>query len=103
MAKNFDQLLDETVTTTLGHVLGNEPANALIYHMGVKASVSGAKEFAGALERVTGSGSVIVEKLIVRALYNKIGIRLEDSLEGFSFENSISRAQKLMVQGGDAH
>ena len=102
MAKDFDELLDETVTTTLGQVLGNEPANALMYHMGAKASASGAKEFSGALERITGSGSVIVEKLIVKALYARLGMKLEDHPPSFSFENSILRAQKFMVGGSKA-
>lgn len=102
MAKEFDDLLDETVANTLGQVLGNEPANALMYHMGAKASASGAKAFSGALERVTGSVSVVVEKLIVKALYNRIGLKLEDDGGAFSFENSILRAQKFMTQGSKA-
>lgn len=102
MAKDFDELLEETVTTTLGQVLGNEPANALMYHMGAKASASGAKAFSGALERITGSGSVIVEKLIVKSLYGRLGMKLEDDGVSFSFENSILRAQKFMIGGAKA-
>jgi hypothetical protein len=102
MAKYFDELLDETVENTLGQILGTQPANALMYHMGAKASASGAKGFSGALERVTGSGSVIVEKLIVKALYGRIGMKVEDEREGFSFENSILQAQKFMIQGSKA-
>ena len=102
MAKDFDELLDETVATTLGQILGNEPANALMYHMGERASTSGAKAFSVALGRVTGSVSVVVEKLIVKALYNRIGLKLEDNGGGFSFESSILRAQKFMTGGGKA-
>lgn len=102
MAKDFGELLDETVANTLGQVLGNEPANALMYHMGAKASASGAKAFSESLERVTGSVSVVVEKLIVKALYNRIGLKLEENGGAFSFESSISRAQKFMTQGSKA-
>lgn len=99
MAKDFGQLLDETVENTLGQVLGNEPANALMYHMGAKASASGARVFSGALQRVTGSGSVIVEKLIIKALYSRLGMKLEEDRKAFSFENSILRAQEFMIGG----
>ena len=102
MANDFDELLDETVANTLGQVLGNEPANALMFHMGAKASASGAKEFSEALERVTGSVFVVVEKLIVKALYSRIGLKLEDNGGAFSFENSILHAQTFMSQGGKA-
>ncbi|SRR6266849_5967130 len=102
MAMDFDELLDETVANTLGQVLGNEPANALMFHMGAKASASGAKAFSGALERVTGSGSVIVEKLIIKSLYSRLGMKLDDDREVFSFENSILRAKKFMTHGSRA-
>ncbi|HEY6282593.1 MAG TPA: hypothetical protein VIW22_01565 [Nitrososphaerales archaeon] len=102
MARDFDELLDETIVNTLGQVLGNEPAKALMFHMGAKASASGAKSFSGALERVTGSASVVVEKLIVKALFSRIGLKLEDNGGAFSFENSILRAQTFMIQGSKA-
>jgi len=81
----------------LKEVLGSAPATALIYHVGVNASVSGAQAFSDALQRIVGSGSVVVEKLIIKELYNEIGLRLEGSQEGFSFGNSLLRAQEFVI------
>jgi hypothetical protein len=93
-------LLDETVARTLRQVLGDAPATALIYHVGVSASVSGAEKFSDALRRIVGSGSVVVEKLIVKELYSQIGMGSEGGQQGFSFGSSLLRAQEFVERRG---
>ncbi len=100
LAKDFDELLEETVETTLKQVLGEKPAEALAYHMKVRASVPRAKAYADALDRTLGTGSRVVEKLMVKSLYVKVGMKFEDPIGGFSFEQAVLRAQEFMSKGG---
>jgi hypothetical protein len=64
--------------------------------VGVNASVSGAQAFSEALHRIVGSGSIVVEKLIINELYSEIG--LEGGQEAFSFESSLLRAQEYFAR-----
>jgi hypothetical protein len=95
----FNDLVDGTVASTLELVLGRGPAEALLYHIGTKASLSDGGPFVVGLERITGGGAVVVEKLIVKALYANLGIKMEGIPGAFSFEGSIRRARELKAGG----
>jgi hypothetical protein len=92
-------LLDRTVVSTLGLVLGQGPTEALLYHVGMKASVSDGRPFVEGLERIAGGGAIVVEKLIVKALYTDLGLKMEGVPGAFSFEGSIKRARELTAGG----
>ena len=99
-AREFDVLVDEVVTTTLCQVIGEEPAKALLYHVGIKASVTGAQAFAVGIERVTGGGALVIEKMMIKALYSRIGMKYEEGPVAFSFHDSLRKASDLFANGG---
>ena len=92
-------MLDRTVTSTLELVLGQGPAEALLYHVGTKASQSDARPFVDGLERIAGGGAVVVERLIVKALYANLGLQMEGTSGAFSFEGSVKRARESIAGG----
>jgi hypothetical protein len=98
--ERFDEVLDQTAVSTMQLVLGDGPAKALIHHIAVNASESDGRPFAEGLERITGGGAVIVERLIVKSLYGNLGLSPEDDQGKFSFEKSVRRARERMSSGG---
>ncbi len=84
----------ETVTETLRQVLGESPSAALIVHLGGRPGVSDAKTLSVNLRRVTGSGSVLLQGLIVKAYYKSLGLSPEVA-QGVPFEAAVERAAVL--------
>ena len=49
--------------------------------------------FSAALERLLGSGRPVIEKLILRNLYSKLGLKLEEK-EGYEFSDYVKELKK---------
>ena len=98
--REFDYLLDEAAASTLKQILGEGPADALLYHAGAKPSELGGKPFAEGLTRITGSGAVVIERLILKSFYAELGVRYEEGHGAFSFGKGIRRARELEAEGG---
>lgn len=94
-------LLKEIVSTTLKDVLGESPAEALIFHLGESSTLHDPRDFSKNLERVIGPGAVVIEKLIVKSLYERAGARADDN-GLFDFEGSAKKAKNLLSKRGVA-
>jgi hypothetical protein len=95
----LDEVLNESIASTLKGILGEVPANALLYHVKIKPSAGKAEEFEASLDRILGSGSGIVKKLTIKAFYARLGIDFTESSYQ-SFPDSIAKAIDLQGKGG---
>jgi hypothetical protein len=81
---NFSEILLAAVEESLSS-LGNSPKQAILFHLEVSFNIKkehipeNITEFAKALEKIFGLGAVYLEKLIVKRLYEKLGLEFEDA------------------------
>jgi hypothetical protein len=94
--EEFDKLLAESVSSTLGGVLGDKASDALMFHLGPLKHPLDPGELATRLERILGGGSVVIETLIVKNLSQASGIRVKE-VDRFRFAKSIEIMRKELV------
>jgi hypothetical protein len=97
----FDDLMNETVETTVRQILGEGAGQALLFHLGAKPSTSDGLEFSERLKRIVGKGAPVVEILILRSLYERIGMNYAEAPEK-SFEQEVRRAREILEGRGGA-
>jgi hypothetical protein len=95
----FDDLMNETVETTVKLILGEGAGKALMFHLGARPSTSDGLEFSQNLRRIAGNGAPVVETLILRSLYERMGIRYNENPHG-SFEQQVRRAREILGERG---
>jgi hypothetical protein len=84
--KDFDKLFIEAVDEGLD-VLGDSGRQMIFFHLEKSCSVKRheipdrPEAFAEGLEKIFGVGATVIEKLIVKSLYLKLGLKYEDKEE----------------------
>jgi hypothetical protein len=84
--KDFDKLFIEAVDEVL-NVLGESGRQMIFFHLEKSHSIKRheipkkPEAFAAGLEKIFGAGAAVIEKLIVKSLYSKLGIKYEDKEE----------------------
>jgi len=84
--KDFDKLFIEAVDEGLD-VLGESGRQTIFFHLEKSCSVKRheipkkPEAFAAGLEKIFGAGASVIEKLIVKSLYSKLGLEYEDKEE----------------------
>ena len=102
---NLRKILLEAVEEGLSS-LGDSPKQAIFFHLEASFKISKDKipanltEFAKALEKIFGPGAPYLEKLIVKCLYEKLGLKLEEE-ETWNFLDYIDNAKKHLPLHGD--
>ena len=81
--KDFDKLFIEAVDEGLD-VLGESGRQMIFFHLEKSHSIKRheipkkPEAFATGLEKIFGAGASVLEKLIVKSLYSKLGLKYED-------------------------
>lgn len=81
--KDFDNLFIEAVDEGLD-VLGESGRQMIFFHLEKSYSIKRheipqkPEAFAAGLENIFGAGASVLEKLIVKSLYSKLGLKYED-------------------------
>lgn len=81
--KDFERLFIEAVDEGLG-TLGESGKHMIFFHLDRSYSVKKheipkkPEAFARGLEKIFGAGASVLEKLIVKSLYSKLGLEYED-------------------------
>jgi len=96
--KDFDKFFIEAVDEGLNS-LGESGRQMIFFHL--ENSYSSKKHdiprkpeaFAAALEEIFGEGALILEKLIAKSLYSKLGLNYEEKIE-CAFRNYVTEAKK---------
>jgi hypothetical protein len=96
----FSKLLLEAVDEGLSS-LGDSPKQAILFYLENSYKIDkdniprNLTEFAGALEKIFGQGASYLEQLIIKRLYEKIGIEFQ-SAEDWDFIECIDNAKKRL-------
>lgn len=97
---DFEKTLLEAVDTALLS-LGESPRQAVYYHLNKSFKLQreeipeDANEFSQALNTIFGPGAEVIEKIIVKNLYTKLNLSLEEKT-CFEFVEYVSLARELV-------
>jgi biotin-(acetyl-CoA carboxylase) ligase len=98
-AKKINAILFEAVNEALKQVF-REEGTKLIYdylenncHLKREEIAKKTRDFSAGLQRLLGSGALVVEKLILRNLYSKFGLKIREQ-EGYEFSDYIEELMK---------
>jgi hypothetical protein len=101
---NFSKLLLSAVEESLSS-LGDSPKKAILFHLEASFNLKKEKiptnltEFAKALEGIFGPGASYLERLIVKRLYEKLGLKFED-MENMDFLQCVHKLKKqILIEG----
>ena len=98
---NFSEILLAAVEESLSS-LGDSPKQAILFHLEASFKIKkehipeNITEFAKALEKIFGSGALYLEKLIVKRLYEKLGLEFED-VESRNFLERVDNVKKHLL------
>ena len=90
--KAFSSVLVTTVREAVGNALGHNVLEILT-SKGLLDDASNSKEFDRKLELLFGNGAVVLERIVVKDLNRKLGIRY-DSEASFDYEKSLETARE---------
>jgi hypothetical protein len=97
---NFSKILLAAVEESLSS-LGDSPKEAILFHLESSFNIKkehipeNITEFTKALENIFGPGATYLEKLIVKRLYEKLGLESEDSGR-LDFLESVNEVRKRL-------
>jgi hypothetical protein len=100
----FNRTLVESVEETIAAVLGKSVAEAFDSHLSAYLGLSRedipshVKELSSALNGSFGVGGSVLGRAIVRRLYGKLGLSL-DQKQNSSFVECIEDAKKILLKG----
>jgi len=105
LQNNFSKILLEAVEESLSS-LGDSPKQAILFHLEASFSIrkehipANLTEFAKALERIFGPGASYLEKLIVKRLYEKLGLEFANA-ESLDFLECVDNVKKRLLLKGE--
>ena len=97
---SFSEILLAAVEESLSS-LGNSPKQAILFHLEASFKIKkehipeNITEFAKALEKIFGPGALYLEKLIVKRLYEKLGLKFEN-VESRDFLECVDQVKKRL-------
>ena len=100
LQNNLRKILLEAVDEGLSS-LGDSPKQAIFFHLENTFKIKKAKipanlrEFEKALERIFGPGAPYLEKLIVKRLYEKLGLEFEE-IESWNFLEYVNNLKECL-------
>ncbi len=96
---NFDKTLLEAVDHALLS-FGESPSKAIYYHLDKRFKIQKedipeeADKFASALTAIFGSGATVIERLIIKDLYQRLNLNFEEK-SSFEIADYISLAREV--------
>jgi len=96
--KSFEQVFIEAVDEGL-ESLGESGRHMIFYHLDKSYSIKKheipktPEAFAEGLEKIFGAGASVLEKLIVKSLYSKLGLKYED-VESRPFADCVNHVKE---------
>ena len=106
--KTLDDLLLEVVDETLRQVFKEAGTKAIYnlleskFHFKREEIVEKSEVFSAGLERLLGSAALVIEKLILKNLYRKLGLKFEEK-EGYEFSDYIKELMRRAVRSAATH
>lgn len=99
-AKSFEEILLEAIDEALAS-LGDSAKQSIYYHLKEKFKIqrreipNRVEDFAEGLEKIFGAGARFLEILIMKKLYDRIGMPIDwDESKEFAFANYVEAARR---------
>jgi hypothetical protein len=96
--ERFIEIFAEAIHETLQDIVGESPAQALLFHLNFPESAKRSDEFAVKLRGLLRDGSPVVESAMVKRLWTKLGLVPVHMSDSASFVDSIRRARELFEE-----
>jgi hypothetical protein len=99
-SNNLGQILLAAVEESLS-CLGDSPKKVILFHLEASFKIKKEKiptnlpEFVNALEEILGPGALYLEELIVKRLYEKLGVEFQDAVRMELFGEHGEREEAL--------
>jgi hypothetical protein len=93
ISQEVGSLFKETIDGSMRAVLGEEARKATLFHLQVPDYEKHPKEFHVHLGVMFKQGAQVIEKVIVRDVYNRLDMRFDED-GNFDYENSMKFAVK---------
>jgi len=96
---SVDNLLLSVVDETMKHVFKEKGAEAIYAfiennsHLKFGEIAEKPEVFSAGLERLLGSGATVIEKLILKNLYSKLGLKFEEK-KGYQFSDYVKELRR---------
>ena len=91
VSRDVGSFLKETIDGSMRALLGEEARQATLFHLNVPDYENHPKEFHVHLGVMFKEGAPIIEKVIVKDVYNRLDLRLDESGK-FDYEHSMKYA-----------
>jgi len=100
--KNIDErfidIFAESIHETLQDIVGESPAQALLFHLNFPESAKRSDEFVIRLRGLLRDGSPVVENAMAKRLWSKLGLVPVHMSDSASFVERIRRARQLFEE-----
>lgn len=104
-SQDFDEVLLESIDEGLS-ILGNEPKQAVFQYLSTIASLDRERipakieEFSAGLKKALGSAARVIERLILKKLFQRIGATFRES-SGLEFIDYVTEARRRFEISSD--
>jgi len=98
LEERFIDIFAESIHETLHDIVGESPAQALLFHLNFPESAKRSDEFVIKLRGLLRDGSPVVENAMVKRLWSKLGLVPVHMSDSASFVERIRRARQLFEE-----
>jgi len=92
----FAELLHECIFGVLKNVTGESGMKAILFHIELSHYIEDAGEFHKNLYEMFGDGAIILEKMIAKELFRKLGLPYSERSD-FDFKKCVNEAKWLFT------
>ncbi len=94
--ENYDLIVRTSIADGLRNLLGESAATATLYHLQFPSSTESPKVLSEKLRSLFRDGAEIIERIIVKELFQNLALSYEDSSH-FDFNSYLTHAKKMYV------
>jgi len=100
--KEFEKILLETIDESMAQVFGNTSTEVIYdylkgnHKLGKETIPENLEIFSSSLEKMFGFGAILLEKLVLKKFYTKLGLKYEEK-EGYKFLDYIKELKSQIL------
>jgi hypothetical protein len=97
--RSFELFVDQTVKDSIRGMLGESAMQAIIFHLHLEGNfATDAKVFHERLYSVLKAPALIIEEIIVKSMFSKLGlVYAESNVGGFDFARYVETAKSVFL------
>ncbi len=94
--ESYDLIVRTSIADGLRNLLGESAATATLYHLQFHSTIGSPKLLSEKLHSLFRDGAEIIERIIVKELFQNLALSYEDSSH-FDFNSCLTRAKKMFL------